>query len=276
MWAGLRGNAMEWQTVRYDADGPLGTVTLNRPEKLNAFSGQMLQDFAAALTHAEQDEAVRVVIVKGAGRAFSSGYDISPGEFSPHGHNITEDREWLQSAVNHWLRLWEFPKPVIAQVHGICSAGSTMLAICCDITIVAEDASIRWPALPIGGGLIGAMWTWLIGPKKAKEMSFIAGSEMSGAEACFWGWANRAVPAAELEAVTLRMARQIARTPPDLLRIKKLAINRVMDVQGFRTVAMFGAEWDSIAHYSKGAAEMAGKIHELGLKGAIAALKQEG
>jgi enoyl-CoA hydratase len=265
---------MDWETVRYEADGAVGTVILNRPQKLNAFSGQMLKDFAAALAHAEQDAAVRVVIVRGAGRAFSAGYDISPGEFSPADHNITEDREWLQWATDQWLRLWDFPKPVIAQVHGVCAAGSTMLAICCDITIVADDASIRWPSLPIGGGLIGALWTWLIGPKKAKEMSFIAGSEMTGAEAQSWGWANRAVPAAELADVTLKMARQIARTPPDLLRIKKLAINRVMDVQGFRTAAMFGAEWDAIAHYSTGAAQMTAKISELGLKGAIAWMKQ--
>jgi enoyl-CoA hydratase len=266
---------MTLQTVRYHADGPIGTITLNRPDKMNAFSAQMLADFGSALTLAERDESVRVVIVRGAGRAFSVGYDISPGEFSPHDHNISEDREWLQAAIGQWLRVWESPKPVIAQVHGYCVAGATMLAICCDITLVADDASIRWPALPIGGGLIGAMWTWLVGPKKAKEMSFIAGSEMSGAEAHFWGWANRAVPAAELEAETVRMARQIARTPPDLLRIKKLAINRIMDIQGFRTAAMFGAEWDSIAHYTNGAAEMAGKIHELGLKGAIQWLQAE-
>jgi enoyl-CoA hydratase len=105
-------------------------------------------------------------------------------------------------------------------------------------------------------------------------MSFIAGSEMSGVEAHFWGWANRSVPATELHGVSRQMATRISRTPPDLLRIKKLAINRVMDVQGFRTVAMFGAEWDAIAHYSKGAADMTAKIKELGLKGAIAWMKE--
>jgi enoyl-CoA hydratase len=254
----------------------VGTITLNRPSKMNAFNAQMLADFGACLTHVERDDTVRVVIVRGAGRGFSGGYDISPGEFSPADHNISDDREWLQDATQLWLRLWDFPKPVIAQVHGVCAAGATMLAICCDITLVAEDARIMWPALPLGGGLIGPLWTWLIGPKKAKEMSFIAGSEMTGAEAHGWGWANRAVPADELEAVTHKMARAISATPADLLRIKKLAINRVMDVQGFRTVAAFGAEWDAIAHYSKGAAEMAGRIRDLGLKGAIASLKQEG
>ncbi len=114
---------MQWETVLYETDGSVGTITLNRPAKLNAFSAQMLQDFAAVLDHAERDQAVRVVIVRGTGRAFSAGYDISPGEFSPHDHTITEDREWLHKATEQWLRLWEFPKPVIAQVHGICSAG---------------------------------------------------------------------------------------------------------------------------------------------------------
>jgi enoyl-CoA hydratase len=260
---------MKQSTVTYSAEDRIGTITLNRPEKMNAFNAQMLEDFACALDVAQRDDSVRVVIVRGAGRAFSVGYDISPGEFSPHDHTISEDREWLERAIALWLRVWDFPKPVIAQVHGYCVAGATMLAICCDITLVAEDASIRWPALPIGGGLIGPMWTWSVGPKKAKEMSYIAGSEMSGAEAFSLGWANRCVPAAALEEQTQLMARLIARTPADLLRLKKQAINRVMDVQGFRTVSAFSAEWDSIAHYSEGAAGMAAKIRELGLKGAI-------
>jgi enoyl-CoA hydratase len=107
-------------------------------------------------------------------------------------------------------------------------------------------------------------------------MSFIAGSEMTGTEAAAWGWANRAVPAAELADTTLRMAQQIACTPAALLRLKKLAINRIMDVQGFRTAAMFGAEWDSIAHYSAGAAQVTAKMHELGLKDAVRWLQAQG
>lgn len=265
---------MQLDTVLYHAEDRIGTITLNRPEKMNAFSGQMLADFGRALDIAEKDENVRVIVVRGAGRAFSVGYDISPGEFSPHDHNIAEDREWLQRAIALWLRVWEFPKPVVAQVHGYCVAGATMLAICADITMVAQDASIRWPALPIGGGLIGPMWAWLVGPKKAKEMSYIAGSEMTGSEAHALGWANHCVPAAELEERTATIARLIARTPPDLLRLKKQAINRVMDTQGFRTVSMFSAEWDSIAHYTEGACGMTAKIHELGLKGAIQWLKE--
>lgn len=265
---------MTMDTVRYEAADRVGTITLNRPEKLNAFSEQMLVDFAAALDLAERDQEARVLIIRGAGRAFSVGYDLSPGEFSPQDHTITEDREWLNRAIALWIRVWEFPKPVIAQVHGYCVAGASMLAICADITVVAEDASIRWPALPIGGGLIGPMWAWVIGSKKAKEMSFIAGSEMSGVEAHALGWANHCVPAVELEKKTGALASLMARTPADLLRLKKQAINRVMEVQGFRASIQFSAEWDSIAHYGEGAMSTTAKIHELGLKGAIQWFKE--
>lgn len=257
-------------TVLYDRTGPVAVLTLNRPAKLNAFNAEMLAALMAALHQAKEDDAVRVVVLKGAGRAFSAGYDVAPDEHAPGEKGITRDREELQGMIDKWLQVYEFPKPIVAQVHGFCIAGATMLAICCDITLVAENAQIRWPSLPLGGGLISTMWCWLVGPKKAREMSYIAGSEMSGAEAYHWGWANRAVPADKLDEAAMAMARAIARTPPDLLRLKKLAINRIMDIQGFRTAAMFGAEWDSIAHFGPGATETAAKIKELGVKGAIA------
>jgi enoyl-CoA hydratase len=263
-------------TVLYEQVDSVAVVTLNRPDKLNAFNAEMLEDLMSALARAGADASVRVVVLKGAGRAFSSGYDVTPGEHSPQEKGIVQDREDLQGMIDKWIQVYEFPKPIIAQVHGFCIAGATMLAICCDITLVAEDCRIRWPSLPLGGGLISTMWTWLVGPKKAREMSYIAGSEMTGTEAHFWGWANRAVPAAELEAATMTMARAIARTPSDLLRLKKLAINRIMDIQGFRTAAMFGAEWDAIAHFGPGATRTTEKIKEVGVKGAIAWLGEQG
>lgn len=258
------------ELVLYEPRGPVAYITFNRPEKLNAFSADMLGAFMSALDRAEADDSVRVVILRGAGRAFSAGYDIVPAPGTPKKERtITSDRENIQGLIGKWLRVYEFPKPVIAQVHGYCIAGATMLAICADITIVAKDAKIRWPSLPIGAGLISTMWTWLVGPKKAKELSFVAGSEVSGADACDWGWANRAVDEADLERETYKLARAIAATPSDLLRIKKLAINRVMDVQGFRTAAEFGAEWDAIGHFSEGAKSMSAKIREMGLRDAI-------
>ena len=263
-------------TVLYDQVDAIAVLTLNRPEKLNAFNAEMLTGLMAALDRAGADETVSVVVLKGAGRAFSAGYDVTPGEHSPHDSDIVKDRDDLQEMIAKWLRVYEFPKPIIAQVHGFCIAGSTMLAICCDITLVSEDCRIRWPSLPLGGGLISTMWTWLIGPKKAREMSYIAGSEMTGTEAYHWGWANRAVAADQLEETAMAMARAIARTPSDLLRLKKLAINRIMDIQGFRTAAMFGAEWDAIAHFGPGAQRTTEMIKAHGVKGAIARMEAGG
>ena len=267
---------MAYETIRYTVDAGVGTILLNRPEKLNAINAHMMREINGALDEAQADDTVRVLIIKGAGRAFSSGVDLGDKEPTPAHTGITKDRDRLHGNLSSMLRFWDFPKPVIAQVHGYCIAGGTMLTVFCDLTIVAEDAVIRWPAVPIGGGYISPLWTWLVGPKKAKEMSFIAGSEMSGAEAHMWGWANHAVPADKLEDMTLGLARRIAKTPSDLLRVKKLAINRVMEIQGFRTAVMGGAEWDSLAHHSEGAESMRAKVHELGLKGAIAWFNEQG
>jgi enoyl-CoA hydratase len=111
---------------------------------------------------------------------------------------------------------------------------------------------------------------WLMGPKKAKEMSYVVGSRMSGQEAADWGWANYAVPADEVLERAERLARVIARTPTELLQVKKRAINRVMDMQGFSEMVMFGAEFDAIAHDSAAVDATRDEIREHGLKETIA------
>ncbi len=244
----------------------IGTLTLNRPEKLNALSPQLLSEFDAAVREAGNDPEIKVLIIRGAGRAFSSGYDLTR---STEGETADKDRERLQENIERWQRLRDLPKPVIAMVHGYCLAGATQLCICADITFVAEDAVIGFPAIPAGAGLIGQTWTWLVGPHRAKWLSFLPGSQITGKESDAIGWATRAFPAQRLEAETWSYARRIAKVPADLLRIKKLSINRVMDVQGFRAAIMFGAEWDAIAHETQGVREVREMIKERGLRGAI-------
>jgi len=148
--------------------------------------------------------------------------------------------------------------------------GATMLAVCCDLTVVADDAVVGWPSVPLGAGLIGPVNAWLMGPKKAKEMSYVVGSRMSGREAAEWGWANYAVPADEVLDRAGSLARVIARTPVELLQVKKRAINRVLDLQGFSEMVMFGAEFDAIAHDSAAVDAIRDEIRERGLKETIA------
>jgi enoyl-CoA hydratase len=148
-----------------------------------------------------------------------------------------------------------------------------MLALACDITLVSSDCKIRFPSIPIGGGFVSSFWAFFVGPKRAKEMDFVAGSEISGADAEAWGWANRAFPPAELEARATQMAKAISKTPPDLLRLKKMAINRVVEWQGFRQAMIGGAEWDTLSHFSDGAREMRQRVVDLGMKEAIKSLQ---
>lgn len=255
----------------YETDGPVAILTLNRPDNLNALNAELLDALEDTLTRIESDPAVSVVILKGAGRGFCAGMDLKG--YSPAELGISANRAKHEKTLNHFLRIWEFPKPVIGQVHGLCCAGGTMLALACDITLVSDDCRIRFPSITIGGGFTSSFWTYFVGPKKAKEMDFIAGSEMTGAEAVQWGWGNHAIPDAELPARALRMARQIAKTPSDLLRLKKLAINRVGPWRDFRQSIMAGAEWDTLCNFTDGAQALRKRITDMGLKEAIRSLQ---
>jgi enoyl-CoA hydratase len=144
-----------------------------------------------------------------------------------------------------------------------------MLVACCDLVIVGEDANIGWPSIPLGGGLLSPVSLWHIGMRKAKELSYIAGNAMSGTEAVDLGWANKAVAGAEVGAEAARMARRVGKTPLDLLYLKKNALNRVFDRQGFTEALRAGAEWDSISHASEAIDDVKAQMRELGFKGAI-------
>ena len=262
---------MRNDTVLWEPDGRLGYITLNRPEKLNALSQPMLREFDEVLEAARHDDQVRVVIIRGAGRAFSAGYDLAPdAEGRAAAGDPVDDHERLQANIDRWLRVWDFPKPVIAQVHGYCLAGATQFCVMTDLTIVAEDARIGLPSIPVGGGYISPMWTWLVGPKRAKEMSFIPGSQIDGRTASAWGFANRAVPADRLADDVRQIAAAMAVVPAKILRLKKSSINRTMDVQGFRVAVGLGAETDALLHASRPVQQISGMIRESGLRGAIA------
>lgn len=266
---------MRNEEALWSKEGKLGYLTLNRPEKLNALSQGMMREIDEVMEEAARDTDVRVLIIRGAGRAFSAGYDLNPnaeGRGASRGDPV-DDRDRLTANMERWLRIWDFPKPVIAQVHGYCLAGATQMCVMCDITVVAEDARIGWPSIPVGGGFISPMWTWLIGPKRAKQMAYIPGSQMDGKTASDWGFANYAVPVERLEADVRQLAEQIAVVPSKILKMKKHAINRMLDVQGFRVAVQMGSETDALLHASEPVEQLSGMIREFGLKEAIAMFK---
>ncbi len=175
----------------------------------------------------------------------------------------------MQRYVEHWLRLRDLPKPVISMVHGYCLAGGSQLAICTDIIFVAENASIGFPSIPAGAGYVSSFWNWMVGPHRTKYLAFLPGSRISGKEAEAMGFATRAFPPESLEKETYDYARRVAKVPAQKLRLEKLAINRAMDLQGFRTSVLAGAEFDAIFHFGRGNEEIRAIQKERGLRGAI-------
>jgi enoyl-CoA hydratase len=259
-------------TVLYEVDGRVATVTLNRPEKLNAITPQLQEELLAALGQAADDPGVHVAIVRGAGRAFSAGYDVTTGGAA--GSGVPGDRAGLERILHRWLQIWDLPLPVIAQVHGFCLAGGTQLAAICDVTFVADDARIGTPQLPLGAGYVAAFWAWFVGPKKAKEVFFPTGAVLSAADAVAMGLFNRVIPADRLADDVMTYARGVARTPKDLLALQKLSINRTQEAQGFRNALLQGAEIDAIAHASPSVRAVNRYIGENGLREALSAFER--
>jgi enoyl-CoA hydratase/carnithine racemase len=267
----------KYKALILERDGPLTWLTLNRPEKLNAMNSTLRDELSVALDVLAGHEETRVVAIRGAGRAFSAGFDIERSDSDGEADvDIVDDYETHVGFLNQFLKIWDHPKPVIAAVHGYCLAGATQLCVFCDITVVAEDAVIGLPSMPMGGGYITPLWVPLVGPKRAKQMSFVAGSKISGKTASDWGWANYAVPATELEDNVRQLAWSIARIPARTLRMKKLAINRVADIMGFRNIVPMGAETDALLHYSGAVKDLFESIQKHGLKEAIARFNASG
>ncbi|MEO5321136.1 enoyl-CoA hydratase-related protein [Arthrobacter sp. CC3] len=262
----------EYSNIILERVGHIAWITLNRPERLNAMNGALLAEFSHALDVLAASNN-RVVVIKGAGRSFSAGYDIA-ADSDEIGYTAergpVEDRDHLLYNIDLWTKIWRHPQPVIAAVHGVCVAGATQLASMCDITIVTDDATIMAsPALPLGGGYISPLWSHLVGPKRAKLMSFDAGRRISGKTAAAWGWATESVPAEEFENHVRETAQSIARTPASLLKVKKEAINRTIELQGLLTYARMGAETDALLHLTPEVVQIQNLIKTHGLKEAI-------
>ena len=222
-------------------------LTLNRPEKRNALSNELRGAILDALKTADADPAVRVSILRGAGPAFSSGYDLSADNSvnQPY-YSSGGPGQWARHVVDGWFTIWDLAKPVIAQVHGYCLAGGSELAACCDLVYVAEDARIGYPPTRLMSPPDNQFHPWLMGMRTAMEM-FLTGDAITGTEAAARGFANRAVPAAELETTVLGIAERIALVPTELSQINKRAVHRAMEIMGLRAAIRAGTELQALA-----------------------------
>ncbi len=234
-----------YQNLIYEQDpedNRLVRITLNRPEHMNALSYHLLMDLRHALILAERDPEVKVVIIKGAGRLFSAGFDLQAY------YDFLEGVTKLIAKKDHiayyhqdvWYTIWNLQKPVIAQVHGYALAGASELAAMCDITVMAEDAVTGYPphrALGAGGDI--NYWPWLMGLKKAKYL-MMSGDPITGKEAAEIGYATMAVPADQLESTVTLLAKRLAMIPAELLFLNKFACNKSYEIMGMRAAQEYG------------------------------------
>ena len=229
--------------VRSDRRGAVALLTLNRPDKLNAINAPVIEALDAALDAAESDESVRAIVVAGAGRAFSAGFDLDMGlgEGKPDPDDV---RRALENDFRIILRFWDSPKPTVAAVHGYCLGSSLELALACDLTVAAEDCRFGEPEVRFGSGIVALLLPWLTGPKAAKQLLLTGDDRVSAADMQAMGLVARVVPAGALLEEALALAQRIAANDAQAVRLTKQAINRSLDIGGMRQALLAALEID--------------------------------
>jgi enoyl-CoA hydratase len=225
---------MSYQTIQFEKRGPIGVITLDRPEKRNAISNALIDECHAALDAARDDDEVRVVVLTGAGKSFCAGFDLTQG--TPGEKRTVGDwRALLTRDFQFIMRFWEFEKPTIAAVHGHAVAGGCELALACDITIADEEAVFGEPELRFGSGIVAMLMPWLTGPKQAKELLLTGNDRISAGRALALGLINQVTPPGGALEAACAMARDIAVMEPEKVALVKKAVNQSLDIMGMRT-----------------------------------------
>ena len=272
---------MDFETILYEKDGAKARITLNRPQKLNAMTPKLQREVHDALWEADADTDVHVIILRGAGRAFSAGYDISPPRSVEEAHalgagiegrrgrrDFDDDTWYLERDQRLRHAIMDLHKPVIAQVNGYCLAGATDLALLCDMVVAAEDAVIGFPPVRNQGSPVAHMWTYHVGPQWAKYF-LLTGDSVSGEEAARIGLVLKAVPFERLEAEVEALADKMCRIDPAILSANKRIVNVALEMMGARTVQRMAAEMDARARLAPAVRQFYRIVAEKGLKAAL-------
>lgn len=219
------------QSILYETRGPVALITLNRPERLNALDQPMLDALQTACDRAEADDTVGAVVLTGAGKAFSSGFDLqAQAAATPEG--VAEWRPVLRRDFDAAMRFWHLSKPTVAAVHGPALAGACEMSMACDVTVASEDAVFGEPELKFGAGIVVMLLPWIVGPKRAKEIILLGLDRITAAEAREMGLVNRVVANGRDVEEALTLARRMAGMDRDLVRETKRAINRGYELMG--------------------------------------------
>jgi enoyl-CoA hydratase len=273
---------MSYETILYETRGRIATITLNRPEKFNTIRPPLPEELEQAVAEANADKEVRVVVLKGAGKAFCAGFDFSEGlEHFAAWSGLSASESWdpgmdmmtvlspFTGPVPKFMSIWRSPKPVIAQVHGWCVGGGSDMALLCDVIVASEDARFGTPYSRVWGCYLTGMWFYRLGLTRTKLLA-LTGDSISGKEAAEIGLINKAVPLARLEAEVQYWAKRMAECPTSQLAAMKLVVNQAFDNMGLLNTQVLGSILDGYMRHTPEGLQFVKTAKEKGVAAAIA------
>lgn len=254
--------------IAYEKSGAVVEISHNRPANRNAESQHLLDEMDRALSLAGKDHEIKVIIIGGKGDHFSAGHDVK--EAQEKRSNFTVEERFAYEELRYFryaLNIHDFPKPTIARVQGACIAGGFMVANMCDLIVASDDAYFSDPvARTMGAAAVEVLiHPWVLGQRRARELLY-TGERLTAAEAHRIGMINRIVPRADLETATMDLAQKIAEGPAFTLQLLKRSLNRVADMQGFRTSLEAHFDTHQLSHVT----EAFGNAYKAGLSSTIA------
>ncbi|NEW98159.1 crotonase/enoyl-CoA hydratase family protein [Rhodopseudomonas sp. BR0G17] len=265
-------------TIAPDPNAPrIARLVLKRPDRFNAINDAMPRDIRAAVEWAQAEDAIHVIVIEGAGKGFCGGYDLVDYAESDIDHPCQQEKEPWDPLVDYaamkrntedFMSLWRCSKPTIAKIHGAAVAGGSDIALCCDMIVMADDARIGYMPTRVWGCPTTAMWTFKLGPTRAKQMMF-TGDVITGKTAAEWGLVNLSVPVAELEEATMKLATRVAGVPKSHLAMHKLVVNQVMLNMGLEQTQMLATIFDGVSRHNPEGLWFRRYAQESGFKAAI-------
>lgn len=262
--------------VAYEKDGRIARITLNRPEVMNAINDELPGALAAAVARADADPGVHVMVLSGAGRAFCAGYDLTYYAEGNGAGDVTQPMPWdpikdyrfMWANTQHFMSLWRAVKPVLCKVHGFAVAGGSDIALCADMTIMAEDAQIGYMPTRVWGCPTTAMWVYRLGAERAKRMLF-TGDKITGRQAADMGLVLEAVPAEHLDDRVEELAARMATVPINQLAMQKLVINQAIEQTGLMQTQRLATIFDGITRHSPEGIHFKERAEAVGWKQAV-------
>ncbi|MGQ0545736.1 MAG: crotonase/enoyl-CoA hydratase family protein [Betaproteobacteria bacterium] len=247
----------KFSTLKLEIKDRIGTITLNRPERLNAINGAMPGEIRAAVEAANADDRVHVIVLRGAGKAFCAGYDLKEYAEGDRANAYTQPMPWdpmrdyrlMKRNTEDFMSLWRSYKPTIARVHGYAVAGGSDIATCCDFIVMEDRARIGYMPVRVWGSPTPAMWVYRLGAMRAKRL-MLTGDLIDGKTAYEWGLASDVAPLARLDAAVQRLAARMAGVPKNQLMMQKLVINQALDRLGVEQTQMLATLFDGITRHT--------------------------